>query len=291
MTASRPVPPAPGGRLHDERSFELLRHAAVALADHASRGAVWPAGALVIVTGPGPLGRGCLRDVHRSCGSAAGSPVWEGDELGGEIAAAAGPRLQRLRDRLVAGPLLAVAGLEGLGSALAQRRFAGIIDAAAAAGTGVCLTTSRHPATGGFSPRLATRLCAGLVVRLAEPDAAIPAAGRHPGRGPALAAVVRATARHLGVPAARLVGPDRQRSVAQARSLAMYLSRRLTGRSLGDIGKALGGRDHSTVIHGIRTAIARLGEDAGFAADAERIAVHLLGRPRREPAVPDRRSG
>ncbi len=294
MAALQPTRPALRGRRHDLQPLDLVRHAVAAIADHAQRGVAWPGSPLVLVAGDGPLGGRCLHDLHRSCAPRAESMVWEGRELGVEIVTAGGgERLQQCRDRLLAGPVLAVNALQGLGSAIVQRRFAGILDAATAAGTTVCVTTSGHPAASGFIARLSSRLCAGLVVSLpaaAEPTPALGVAQESATR-PALSAVIRTTARHLGLPAEQLVGAGRQRSVAQARSLAMYLSRQLTGRSLGEIGRALGGRDHSTVIHGIRKAAVRLGADAGFANDAATISADLLAQQRLDSRNGTRRSG
>ena len=47
-----------------------------------------------------------------------------------------------------------------------------------------------------------------------------------------------------------LTGRDRSKDVAEARQMAMYLAREETGASLPQIGEALGGRDHTTVMHG-----------------------------------------
>src|SRR3546814_1796174 len=44
----------------------------------------------------------------------------------------------------------------------------------------------------------------------------------------------------------------RARVVARPRQIAMYLAKRLTTRSLPEIGRKFGGRDHSTVIHAVR---------------------------------------
>ena len=49
-----------------------------------------------------------------------------------------------------------------------------------------------------------------------------------------------------------LVSARRSRAVARPRQIAMYLSKRLTTRSLPEIGRKFGGRDHSTVIHAVR---------------------------------------
>ncbi len=45
----------------------------------------------------------------------------------------------------------------------------------------------------------------------------------------------------------------RSRSVTRPRQLAMYLAKRLTSKSLVDIGKAFGKKDHTTVMHAIKT--------------------------------------
>ncbi len=58
-----------------------------------------------------------------------------------------------------------------------------------------------------------------------------------------------------------LTGRRRTAHIAQSRQVAMYLSRRLTERSLQDIGDAFGGRDHGTVIHAHRKIERQLLED------------------------------
>ncbi len=49
-----------------------------------------------------------------------------------------------------------------------------------------------------------------------------------------------------------LISARRARAVARPRQIAMYLAKRLTTRSLPEIGRKFGGRDHSTVIHAVR---------------------------------------
>ena len=53
------------------------------------------------------------------------------------------------------------------------------------------------------------------------------------------------------VPAERLIGRDRSRAIAFPRQVAMYLLRREADISLPQIGKELGGRDHTTVMYAI----------------------------------------
>ncbi len=49
-----------------------------------------------------------------------------------------------------------------------------------------------------------------------------------------------------------IIGPKRLRSYARPRQVAMYLSKQLTSRSLPEIGRRFGGRDHTTVMHGVK---------------------------------------
>lgn len=52
-----------------------------------------------------------------------------------------------------------------------------------------------------------------------------------------------------GVSVAEIKGKLRTKSISYPRQVCMYLSRKLTTRSLEEVGKACGGRDHSTVLH------------------------------------------
>lgn len=64
----------------------------------------------------------------------------------------------------------------------------------------------------------------------------------------------------------------RDRAVAQARQVVMFLAKQRTGSSLSAIGAMLGGRSHSTVLHAIRQVERRQMEDAQFARDLQFIA-------------------
>ncbi|MBN1424052.1 chromosomal replication initiator protein DnaA [Candidatus Fermentibacteria bacterium] len=61
--------------------------------------------------------------------------------------------------------------------------------------------------------------------------------------------IIRATASATGLQAGALTSKRRTMQIAQARQVAMYLTRSLTSLSTTDIGRYFGGRDHSTVIH------------------------------------------
>lgn len=64
--------------------------------------------------------------------------------------------------------------------------------------------------------------------------------------------VQRRVAEHYNIRLSDLIGPKRLRTVARPRQVAMYLSKILTSRSLPDIGRRFGGRDHTTILHGVR---------------------------------------
>ncbi|HBY97381.1 MAG TPA: chromosomal replication initiator protein DnaA [Chloroflexi bacterium] len=68
--------------------------------------------------------------------------------------------------------------------------------------------------------------------------------------GVELDTVLREVAHFYNVGVEDLRGPSRRKAIAYARQVAMYLSREETDASLAQVGEALGGRDHSTVLYG-----------------------------------------
>ena len=63
--------------------------------------------------------------------------------------------------------------------------------------------------------------------------------------------------------------PQRARRVARPRQVAMYLARKLTTRSLPEIGRRFGGRDHTTVLHACRRIEALCDEDPTFKQEVD----------------------
>jgi len=61
-----------------------------------------------------------------------------------------------------------------------------------------------------------------------------------------------AVARHFDLSVTDLKSPSRRQAIVEARSLAMYIARRLTGASYAEIGRHFGDRDHTTVLHACR---------------------------------------
>ncbi|MEM8689713.1 MAG: chromosomal replication initiator protein DnaA [Pseudomonadota bacterium] len=64
--------------------------------------------------------------------------------------------------------------------------------------------------------------------------------------------ILKVVGRHYNVPKADLLSPRRARSIVRPRQIGMYLAKTLTTRSLPEIGRRFGGRDHSTVLHAVR---------------------------------------
>jgi chromosomal replication initiator protein len=64
--------------------------------------------------------------------------------------------------------------------------------------------------------------------------------------------ILRIISRHYGVSRADILSQRRHRSVVWPRQIGMYLAKQLTSRSLPEIGRRFGGRDHTTVLHAIR---------------------------------------
>ena len=64
--------------------------------------------------------------------------------------------------------------------------------------------------------------------------------------------ILRIISRHFGVSKNDLLSQRRHRSVVWPRQIGMYLAKQLTARSLPEIGRRFGGRDHTTVLHAIR---------------------------------------
>lgn len=79
--------------------------------------------------------------------------------------------------------------------------------------------------------------------------------------------IQRKVAEHYNIRLSDMIGPKRVRTFARPRQIAMYLCKQLTSRSLPEIGRRFGGRDHTTVMHGVkrveelRTADAQISDD------------------------------
>jgi len=73
-----------------------------------------------------------------------------------------------------------------------------------------------------------------------------------PARYPTIIEIQTAVVERFSLCMVEMISHRRSRSVARPRQIAMYLARRLTPRSLPEIGRHFGGRDHTTVMHACR---------------------------------------
>ncbi|MCB1378367.1 MAG: chromosomal replication initiator protein DnaA [Alphaproteobacteria bacterium] len=64
--------------------------------------------------------------------------------------------------------------------------------------------------------------------------------------------ILKIVGRHFNVARTDLLSPRRARAVVVPRQIGMYLAKKMTSRSLPEIGRRFGGRDHSTVLHAVR---------------------------------------
>ena len=81
--------------------------------------------------------------------------------------------------------------------------------------------------------------------------------------------IQRKVADHYNIRLSDMIGPKRQRTIARPRQIAMYLAKSLTTRSLPDIGRRFGGRDHTTIMHGVRRVEELRATDSQLAEDLE----------------------
>jgi len=265
-----------------------VHHALAAVAADVGAGS-WAGYNPLVIVGPAGSGKSRLisewfvnHGLEKTAGHKAATHVmWDGRSLGRDLAAALlHNTIDRMHERFVSSRLIIVDGVEQITAWDVQRTLAHLFDAAIAAGTAFIATLRIHPtACTSLEASLASRLAGGLVVSMPPGNTT---------RSPAdndvsdfrptttLRRVIGATARKHGLTAADLTGPSRCRQVSHARGMAMYLSRRLTPASLGTIGTAFGGRDHTTVLHGIRVTEERRSLHPGIAAEIDQLIATLV---------------
>ncbi|UWQ14318.1 chromosomal replication initiator protein DnaA [Aliiroseovarius sp. M344] len=81
--------------------------------------------------------------------------------------------------------------------------------------------------------------------------------------------IQRKVSEHYNIRLSDLIGPKRVRTIARPRQVAMYLAKHMTSRSLPEIGRRFGGRDHTTVMHGVKRIDELKGVDDQIAEDLE----------------------
>jgi chromosomal replication initiator protein len=92
--------------------------------------------------------------------------------------------------------------------------------------------------------------------------------------------VIQAVAEFYQVSVDDLTGRKRSHDIARPRQIAMYLAREETQASFPEIGQALGGRDHTTVIYGVEKIKGQIQEDSTLRREIISIQERLYNRSR-----------
>jgi chromosomal replication initiator protein len=101
------------------------------------------------------------------------------------------------------------------------------------------------------------------------------------GNAPSLQSIIESVTRFYDVKLTDLLSKRRQKSIAMPRQVCMYLARKHTRFSLEEIGGYFGGRDHTTVMHAVRTIEEKAEADQKLQAEVDRIEQDLLQRASR----------
>ncbi|MGV6839391.1 MAG: chromosomal replication initiator protein DnaA [Planktomarina sp.] len=89
--------------------------------------------------------------------------------------------------------------------------------------------------------------------------------------------IQRKVSDHYNIRLSDMLGPKRLRNFARPRQIAMYLCKELTTRSLPEIGRRFGGRDHTTVMHGVRRVEELRNQDSQISDDIDMLRRALEG--------------
>ena len=89
--------------------------------------------------------------------------------------------------------------------------------------------------------------------------------------------IQKRVAEHYNIKLTEMHSARRARAVARPRQVAMYLAKQLTSRSLPEIGRKFGGRDHTTVMHAVKKVEELKSQDHSFAEDIDLLRRMLEG--------------
>ena len=101
------------------------------------------------------------------------------------------------------------------------------------------------------------------------------------GNAPSLQSIIESVTRFYDVKLTDLLSKKRHKSIAMPRQICMFLARKHTRFSLEEIGGYFGGRDHTTVMHAVRTIEQKMEVDGKLKAEVDRIEQDLLQRSSR----------
>ncbi len=89
--------------------------------------------------------------------------------------------------------------------------------------------------------------------------------------------IMKLVADHFQIKISEMKSKKRTRNLVQPRQVAMYLCRTVAGGSFPEVGKAFGGKDHTTVLHACRQVDERRANDIKFDAEVEALAKAAKG--------------
>ena len=95
------------------------------------------------------------------------------------------------------------------------------------------------------------------------------------GTGPTIDRIISEISGYYSVKRTEILGKRRHKSIALPRQVGMYLSRKYTRHSLEEVGAHFGGRDHTTVMHAVRTITSKSKDDESLHSDVLAIESRL----------------
>ena len=102
--------------------------------------------------------------------------------------------------------------------------------------------------------------------------------GARPRQRTTVTEIIEAAATEFGVGKDEILARDRRPNVAMARQVAMYVARELTSHSLPEIGRRIGGRNHTTVLHAVNRVRTAIGTDPSIDTAVDNLLRQLKPR-------------
>jgi chromosomal replication initiator protein len=186
---------------------------------------------------------------------------------------------ERVRSRLAGGLVVEISALdEGLRAGILNQRIAAVkaahpgfdVSPAVIQYVARAITTNGRDLEGAVNRLLAHATLSGTAVTLETAEVAIRdlVRSREPKRVK-IEDIQKLVASRYNVSRSDILSERRTAAVVKPRQIAMYLSKVLTLRSLPEIGRRFGGRDHTTVLHAVRKIEKALGDDASLSEEVE----------------------
>ena len=186
---------------------------------------------------------------------------------------------ERVRSRLAGGLVVEIGTLdEGLRTSILSARLAAVrqshpnfeVSPAVSAYVARAITANGRDLEGAVNRLLAHATLTGAPVTVETAESAIRdlVKNREPKRVK-IEDIQKLVASRYNVSRSDILSERRTAAVVKPRQIAMYLSKLLTLRSLPEIGRRFGGRDHTTVLHAVRKIEKQIGEDAVLGDEVE----------------------